>query len=120
MRARFHRFLLTLLMLALPLQALASVSMLDCTLSHQTVPESVAMADGTMAGCHEPEPSDRPAEQDDCKHCAACALGSALPVSAADGAATTPVPQDYASQPADPFSGFVPDAPERPPRLNLA
>ena len=106
-----------LLMLALPLQALASASMLGCTLS----PPAPAMADGMMAGCHEAEPSDHhPPAQHDCKHCAACALGAALPVPVADSVAIAPPPHRYASLPAVLFSGFVADGPERPPRPILA
>lgn len=109
-----------LLMLALPLQALASASMLGCTLSHPA-PEPMLMADGMMAGCHEAEPSDHhPPAQHDCKHCAACAPGAALPVPVADSVAIAPAPHRYASQPATLFSGFVPDGPERPPRPILA
>jgi hypothetical protein len=108
-----------LLMLALPLQALASASMLDCTLSQQSALQPLATIDGTMDGCHEPEPADQSPEQHDCKHCAACMLGSALPV-AAESTAIAPVPPHYAEQPAALFSGFVPDGPERPPRPNLA
>jgi hypothetical protein len=94
--------------------------MLGCTLS-QPVAEPMVMTEGTMAGCHEAEPSDHHAPaQHDCKHCAACALGTALPVPAADSVAITPAPHRYASQPAVLFSGFVPDGPERPPRPTLA
>lgn len=108
-----------LLMLALPLQALASASMLGCEFAHEAAAEPMAMADGMMDGCHEPEPADQPPEQHDCKHCAACMLGSALPA-AAESTTIAPVPQHYAAQPAALFSGFVPDGPERPPRISLA
>jgi hypothetical protein len=109
-----------LLMLALPLQALAGASMLDCTFAHQTAAEAMAMADEMMAGCHEAEPSNPPPEQHDCKHCAACALASVLPMPVADSAAIMPVSHRFASQPATSFSGFIPDGPERPPRPALA
>ena len=108
-----------LLMLALPLQALASASMLGCALAHEAAPEPMAMADGMMDGCHEPEPADQTPEQHDCKHCAACMLGSALPATV-ESTAIAPVPQRHAAQPAALFSGFVPDGPERPPRISLA
>jgi hypothetical protein len=109
-----------LLMLALPLQALASASMLDCTLLHEAAPQPLAPADAMVAGCHEFEPAGQAPEQHDCKHCAACVLGSALPVPMFDGAAIAPVPQRYPAQAAALFSGFVPDGPERPPRPALA
>ena len=106
-------------MLALPLQALASASMLGCGLAHEAAVKPMAMADGMMDGCHEPEPADQVPEQHDCKHCAACMLGSALPA-AAENTTIAPVPQHYARQPAALFNGFVPDGPERPPRISLA
>jgi len=108
-----------LLMLALPLQAFAAASMLGCAFSHQDVVEPMAMAD-EMAGCHESEQPDAPPAQHDCKHCAVCALASALPIPASDSPAIMPVTHHFTSHPATPFSGFVPDGPERPPRPHLA
>lgn len=119
-RAHFHRFLLILLMLALPLQAFASAAMLGCVLSDRATAEPMAMAGGMMAGCHEPDQPDTPSTQADCEHCAACALASVLPVPATDRAAVVPVSIHFLSQPAASFSGFVPSGPERPPRASLA
>jgi hypothetical protein len=107
-----------LLMLALPLQTFASATMLGCTFSHQTMMEQVA--DEAMAGCHEPEQPDVPSTQHNCKHCAACALGAALPIPVADIPAIMPTPIRFISHPAASFSGFIPDGPERPPRISLA
>lgn len=109
-----------LLVLALPLQAFASASMLGCALSHQAAAEPVAMADDPMAGCHEPEQPDAPPAQHDCKHCAVCALASALPVPVSLTGTALPMTQRYTSYPAALSSGFVPDGPERPPRPALA
>ena len=109
-----------LLMLALPLQAFASAAMLGCATSHPIAAEPVAMADETMAGCHETGQADAPPAQHDCKHCAACALASTLPIPVSDTLAILPVTQVYQSSPAASFSGFVPDGPERPPRSTLA
>ena len=106
-------------MLALPLQAFASASMLGCAFSHQSAAEPMAKAGGMMAGCHESEQPDAPPTQHDCKHCAVCTLASVLPIPVADGAAIVPVPHSFASQPTASFSGFVPDGPERPPRPQL-
>ena len=121
-RAHLHRFLLMLLMLVLPLQALAATSMLDCALSHQAVVEPLAMADDMMAGCHETEQPDASPAQHDCTHCAACALASALPMPMpiTDRLAIAPVPHCFTSQPAASFAGFIPEGPERPPRATLA
>lgn len=121
MRILTHRFLLMLLMLALPLQTLAAASMMACAMPQQAVIEHIehtAMAGESMAGCHEPEPS--PATPHNCKHCATCALASVLPIPAFDTAAIIPAAQSYALQPAVAFSGFVPSGPERPPRAAFA
>jgi len=109
-----------LLMLALPLQAFASASMLGCTFSHQAGMEHMAMADDAMADCHESGQPERPPASHDCKHCAACALGSVLPIPITESVPILPPPTGFASHPAAVFSGFVPDGPERPPRPFLA
>jgi len=118
-RAHLHRFLLTLLILALPVQTFASAAMLGCVFSHPATGEPMAMAEGMMADCHEPEQSDTPA-QHDCKHCAACALAAALPIPAADSLAIMPLRHSFIPSPATAFSGFIPGSPERPPRPTLA
>lgn len=109
-----------LLMLVLPLQALAATSMLDCALSHQAELAPMAMADEPMAGCHEPEQPGAPSSEHNCKHCPVCALASAMPIAASDRVTLLPVPYRFASQPAAIMSGYIPDGPERPPRLSLA
>jgi hypothetical protein len=110
-----------LLMLALPMQTFASAAMLGCTFSHQAVAEPMAMADGMMGGCHEAEQQpDTPPAQHDCKHCAACALAAALPIPVTDSPAIMPLRHRFTSSPAAAFSGFIPDGPERPPRLSPA
>lgn len=107
------------MMLALPLQAFASASMLGCTFSHQAVQESMAMAGEAMAGCHESEPAQSPAPHD-CKHCAACMLGSALPIPVVASVPALAVTPHHPVSAAAAFGGFVPDGPERPPRSPLA
>jgi hypothetical protein len=119
-RARLHRFLLILLMLALPLQAFAAASMLGCAFSHQAAAEQMAMTDGMMAGCHEPEQPEAPPAQHECKHCAVCALASTLPIPVSDTPAIMPASRHFTSHPAVSFSGVVPEGPERPPRPTLA
>ncbi|MFO7542149.1 MAG: hypothetical protein R6W97_04935 [Thiobacillus sp.] len=120
MRIRFHRFLLALMMLALPLQTFASAAMLGCAFSQQAAVEQGAKPDTMMMDCHEQEQPDSPAAQHNCKHCAACALASALPVPVASAPAIPPVPDSFAAQPAASFNGFIPDGPERPPKASLA
>jgi hypothetical protein len=120
-RAHLHRFLLLLLMLALPLQTFASASaMLGCPGSQPVTAEPAAMADEMMADCHEHKQSDGAPVQHNCKHCAACALAAALPVPAAAASAIVPTATRFISYPAASFSGFIPDGPERPPRVSLA
>lgn len=110
-----------LLMLALPLQALASASMLGCIFAHPATVAELAPADAAMTTpCHEPEPTPIPATQHDCKHCASCALASALPIPATDVPTIVPAISRYSVLPAPHFSGFVPDGPERPPRPTFA
>ena len=108
-----------LLILAMPLQAFSAASMLGCAFSHPAAMEPMAMADDMMAGCHEPEQPDAPPVQHDCKHCAVCALASTPPIPASDMPLIMPVTHYFTSQPAAPFSGFVPEGPERPPRPTL-
>lgn len=115
-RAHFHRFLLMLLMLALPLQGFAAAAMLDC----MVVPPASVDTDGMMSGCHEPEPPDTPPAQHDCKHCAACVLGSALPIPVSDSPVMLSLRYSFSLSSAATFSGFIPDGPERPPRPALA
>lgn len=119
-RFRSQRFLLILLMLALPLQTFASAAMLSCTFSHRTAQESMMPADETMAGCHETQQTDASAAQHDCKHCATCALASALPIPAADVQAIVSASHRFDPQSIAAFGGFVPEGPERPPRPSLA
>jgi hypothetical protein len=121
-RIRLRRFLLLLLMLALPLQTFASAAMQSCMAPHPVLPEQVAMADAMMVDCHEHKQSDNaPAQPHNCKHCAVCALASALPVpAAADTPAIVPATMRFIAHPAASFSGFIPDGPERPPRTPLA
>ncbi len=121
-RTRLHRFLLMLLMLVLPLQTFAAAFMQGGAAMPQQVaqPQPAMLDDATMADCHESgRPHALPA-QHDCKHCGVCALASALPVPAADIPAPMQTPRGFAAPPAEPFSGFIPDGPERPPRLALA
>ena len=107
-------------MLALPLQAFASAAILGCVLSDRATAESMAMAGGMMAGCHEPDQPDTPSTQVDCEHCAACALASVLPIPASDSTATALASIRFVSPAAASFSGFVPGSLERPPRRFLA
>jgi hypothetical protein len=107
-----------LLMLSLPLQALASVSMLACALD--AVPAHLTPAPMQMATCHESDHPDSAPAKHDCKHCAACALAAALPVPLNARLPLAPSAQCFMIQPAVSFNGFIPSSPERPPRLSRA
>lgn len=117
MRTRFHRFLLILLMLGLPVQTFAATSMLVCASAHPALPAQMVSGDEAMAGCHESEPS--PPQSHQCKHCTVCALASALPIPATDTVRWTAVVPQFPTLTAVGFSGFIPDGPERPPRPAL-
>ncbi|MFP5409423.1 MAG: hypothetical protein ACLGG6_00470 [Gammaproteobacteria bacterium] len=118
MRTRFHRFLLILLMLGLPVQSFAAASMLVCASAHQAMPAQMAAADEAMAGCHESEPS--PPQSHECKHCTVCALASALPIPATDSVRWSVAAPHFLPPFVVSFSGYIPDGPERPPRPPLA
>lgn len=123
-RARLHRFLLIVLMLALPVQAFAYSGMQACLFSEQGAAEPMAMSDDatSMAGCHQTSSSQHqglPA-QHECKFCAACALASALPIELVGSPPVVPITHSFAPHSAASFSAFIPDGPERPPRTPLA
>ncbi|HEY9099778.1 MAG TPA: hypothetical protein VIN38_12995 [Thiobacillus sp.] len=125
MRSTLTRFLLIVMMLALPVQTFASAAMLGCAFSHQSQvmqsAQGTHMISGTAAAsCHEPEQTEQAPSAQYCKHCTACFLTSAMLIPAAE--ATLP---QLASQPAitsadDAFPGFISDGPDRPPRIHFA
>jgi hypothetical protein len=110
-----------LLMLILPLQAVASAAMLGCMLAQSPGSEPGALAEEMMAGCHESsDQPDTPATSHHCTHCALCALASALAIPVADSTPVAPPSVRFLPQSDAEFSGFIPDGPERPPRPFLA
>lgn len=124
MRTRLKRYLLILMMLALPVQAFASVALLACDMS---IPASIAKVSATpmnhaMSGCHEDaaEKTSLPAGEHQCSHCAICCLAGAFPIPVAHTVLVTPIPYTPHLQRAEPFSGFIPEGPERPPRTTVA
>jgi len=121
-RTRLHRYLLLLLMLALPMQAFAYSAMQASMFSTQGAAEPMAMPDETMSmgGCHTPDHSQSLPAQHECKICAACALASALPIEFTDSTPVVPIAHSFVSHAAESFSGFIPDGPDRPPRPFLA
>ncbi|OZA27225.1 MAG: hypothetical protein B7X93_09405 [Hydrogenophilales bacterium 17-61-9] len=127
MRSPINRFLLILMMLALalPVQAFASAAMLGCAFPHQAQTahqksDKQAMPDAALAACHETEQTAPSSAAHDCKHCAACYLASALLVPAVDAPSVPAVTHNVIPHADDAFTGFIPDSPERPPRIPFA
>ncbi|MEW6133505.1 MAG: hypothetical protein AB1591_10150 [Pseudomonadota bacterium] len=122
---RFKRHLLFFMMLILPLQAFASVTLLGCEfarLGGEAAPVmDMAGMPHAIGDCHEsaPEQSGAPADEHQCSHCAACYLAGAFPLPAAVTTAVAPIPHTPHLRTAEPFSGFIPEGPERPPRTSL-
>jgi hypothetical protein len=115
MRAAFRRFLLSCLMLMLPLQAFASTAMLGCALTH---PDAVA---APAPACHDETPAQpAPSADHDCVHCAVCCLSAALLIPAPAAAPAERPPTVYPHFVSRRFDGFIPDGPERPPRSRPA
>lgn len=106
------------MMLALPLQAFASMAMLGC--EHARGTESQASMEAAMSGCHEAadERSAPAPAKHQCSHCADCYLTSALPIPPATSNLTVPAPSIRHTHHAADFSGFIPEGPERPPRTS--
>ena len=120
-----------LLMLVLPVQTFASAVMLGCLSAHpatviQAVTTEMATDKGIavdqgMMTCHEPATQHKPSEQKTtCKHCAVCALASALAGPVMAEMVNLPEPDRYQPAADVRFSGFIPDGPERPPQAFLA
>lgn len=125
MRSYFKRFLLSVLLLILPLQGFASATMLGCAFSHpaqamQHALDEQAMMDDSAATCHEPKPTGKTPASHECTHCAACYLASALLVPALNIVPVAPAAHSIAPRADDAFTGFIPDSPERPPRPHFA
>lgn len=104
-------------MLMLPLEAFASAAMPGCALVHPDARAVVAAA----PACHDETPVQPATSTDhDCAHCAACCLAAALPIPAPTAAPAEPPPAAYPHFASRRFDGFIPDGPERPPRLRPA
>ena len=146
MRSRFRSALMWLLLLALPLQGFAAVTMLNCGPNHQrmweaALAEPAGSHDHATRGHHQHEMStagnhhdtaSADAETDPssvhqlnkltkfkCSACAACCIGVALPTAALAFASMPPAEALRFFVPA-PHVDFVTDGLDRPPRLLLA
>ena len=113
------------MMLVLPVQTFASATTLGCAFSHQgqamhQMVAEHAMSNDLMATCHESEETDQSPTSHTCKHCTACHLVSALMVPEVAATPLLPIAHSIIPHADDAFIGFIPDSPERPPRVFLA
>lgn len=113
------------MMLVLPVQTFASAAMLGCAFSHQGqtshahAEKSARMGEPT-ATCHEPKQTEKSPTSPTCTHCATCYLASALPVPAVDAGLFFRLTHSVIPHADVAFIGFIPDSPERPPRIPFA
>jgi hypothetical protein len=114
---KLRTVLICMLMLTMPLQAMASMSM---QLSAAKQPDSPAQSVAAVAGeCHgQADAGQSSVNHASCSHCTACMSAAAIgrPLSAGG---SLPLTQDPPLRQPVAFS-FIPDTPERPPRLFLA
>lgn len=113
------------MMLVLPVQSFASAAMLGCVFTYQGQSmfqhmEQQAMSEEALATCHEPEQTEKSSTPHNCKHCTVCHAASTLMVPVIDVAPIVPFAHRVVPHTDDTFIGFIPDSPERPPRLAFA
>ncbi|WP_249042861.1 DUF2946 family protein [Ralstonia insidiosa] len=130
------RLLLWLVVLALPLQGMAATTMMaragvmDEATVAMAMPahDSAAMADA----CHEHEeamaadgdakaPTQSPTQSHckTCPICAACSLGSVIPLAASLGVPLLKLPADAPRELSTAFHSFIPEALQRPPSIRV-
>ena len=119
------------MMLVLPVQTFASAAMMGCAFSHQghstrlgqtshQAKDHQAASDLAVAACHESENTDKSPTSHTCKHCSACYLASALLIPAAMSIPVVAATLGVVPHGDVTFAGFIPDSPERPPRISFA
>jgi hypothetical protein len=126
------RLLLWLVVLALPLQGMAATAMMARagTLDEATVAMAMPVHDGAAMAdaCHEHEEAmaaDGDAKaptQSHCKTCpicAACSLGSVIPLAASLGVPLLKLPADAPRELSTAFHSFIPEALQRPPSIRV-
>lgn len=123
MQDLLKRLLLIFMMLALPLQAFASVAMQGYVFTDLQPESPAAMGPADMANCHSesvPDMGDTSAKDSYCNHCSACYLTAAFPIPIPAVALMAPIPYTPHLRLVQSVSGFIPEGPERPPRTTLA
>jgi hypothetical protein len=134
-------FLIWMLLLALPAQAIASAIKTSCGPTHHSITSTVAaepqhshhgmhnadyhhydVADSTVEGDALPDMSDASGKYKSsfCSACAACCVGAAAIPSQLDWAPVHTGSFISVISPESSFTGHIPAGPERPPRLLLA
>ncbi|ANA35330.1 hypothetical protein R82526_04009 [Ralstonia mannitolilytica] len=119
------RLLLWLVVLALPLQGLAATTMMARAGAAGEVVAAAAMLsdDGAFMvdGCHDHEEAGTkmpaPSHCKTCPICAACSLGSVIPLAASLGVPLLKLPADAPRGRAVSFRSFIPEALQRPPSI---
>lgn len=126
-----HRFLTRLLLwlvvLALPLRGLAATTMMARAGAVDEVVAAAAMPsdDGAFMadGCHDHEEAGTkmpvPSHCKTCPVCAACSLGSVIPLAASLGVPLLALPADAPRGRAVFFRSFIPEALQRPPSIRV-
>lgn len=119
---KVRMLLICLLMLAMPLQAMAGASMhlsAAMQMNSSLHTPSVSPTAASAKHCHDPVPADhQPVGGSSCSHCTVCMSATAISSSlAAPG-----IPPAIFLSPAHPAVplAVIADTPERPPRLILA
>lgn len=121
------RLLLWLVVLALPLQGLAATTMMARagSVSDAVVATAMPSDDGALMAddCHEHEDAGTkvpaPSHCKTCPICAACSLGSIIPLAASLGVPLLKLPADAPRGRVVSFRSFIPEAPQRPPSIRV-
>jgi len=122
MQNTFKAILLIALLLMLPVRGFAAVTMQ--TNDHQGHAMSLPQQDASVAMAHDHDHSqndqhDHNKQADTCNACGACCTGAVPSNFSSDIAAKLISSSEIIAYLAQPYRGFIPEGPERPPRLTL-
>ena len=122
MRRRTHSFLLILIVICLPLQAVAAGVMSACRYAHQAVVEvpvgiAPAVMDHTVASCHEAVVATSAApDGHGCDNCENCQLASSSCLLAGEDITLPLMLSVFVERRATANRSFIATPPEQPPR----
>ena len=116
----FKTWLILILMVLLPLQAVAAEIRMACANGQQQAARGLP-ADTAAAPCHQARETPLAADAHGERHaaCGACAafcLGAFMPASFGTGLPDGSCAEDVTVTETPPPAGFIPDGPRRPPR----